>query len=355
MTANAPTSSAQLSQAMIAKAAATAVGAITEAGILFDLGPSQAANPPSKIIFPSDLYPDNSQRRYSLQMQFSKYVKRSQQQSKAVILDDKTPSIFLPLPNQLRDDKTVTYDMPELGTGLGVAINSALENKNNLSAAATSAAVSGTVGEAATVLNKIMGSSIASSMSTLSGTAFNPFQTLLFKTPNFRTHNFSWKLAPKNEQESKDIRDIIKYLYINMLPNIDASAAIFQYPSIVNVQLNPVTDYLYAFKPCVLTSVSANYAPQSTPAFYKGSNAPAVIDLSIELREIELWTRIDYPGQSATSFNFSSLLAGVVSPTTPNTEQYGPPNPLIPPTGGGTFDTNTPPGVPTPGVPTGQP
>ena len=79
-----------------------------------------------------------------------------------------------------------------------------------------------------------------------------------------------------------------------MLPSIAAGAAVFRYPSIVYAQLNPNAEYLYRFKPCVISSVSANYAPQSTPAFYRSTQAPAMIDLSIELKEIELWTREDY-------------------------------------------------------------
>ena len=283
-------------------------GAIT-IGELYNSGPSAPVTVNKHLMFPSDLVPSGNVRNYSLQMQFAQYSKRSQEKSSMILpVDNLGPNgIFLPIPNQLKDDKTVTYDTPELGVGMGTAVNAALAT-NGVSASSLKNSLEGLAESAG---QKVLGNTAYTATSVVTGAAFNPFQTFLFKTPNFRTHNFSWKLVPKNLKESQDIRDIIKYLYKNMLPDIDAGAAIFKYPSIVNVQLNPVTDYLYQFKPCVLTSVSANYAPQSTPAFYRGSSAPAAVDLSIELKEIELWTRADYTQSAGTNSNLGSIFSDI--------------------------------------------
>ena len=297
---------------MVVQPAATTLLAVG----LNQFGPSAAVQVNKPLMFPSDLVPPGNFRNYNLQMQFVQYSKRSQQNSKAVTITDNN-GIFLPIPNQLKDDKTVTYDTPELGLGYGIAVNQLAANpittgtlKEDVINTALNAAAA-TAGVGAQGLQTVAGAQGSAAASTLTGAAFNPFQTFLFKTPNFRIHNFSWKLVPKNLKESQDIRDIIKYLYKNMLPDIDAGAAIFKYPSIVNVQLNPVTDYLYQFKPCVLTSVSANYAPQSTPAFYRGSSAPAAVDLSIELKEIELWTRADYTQSAGTNSNLGSIFSDI--------------------------------------------
>lgn len=278
-------------------AALTGAIAIEE---LYNSGPSAPVTVNKSLMFPSDLVPPGNFRNYSLQMQFSQYSKKSQQKSKVLPVQGQN-GIFLPIPNQLKDDKTVTYDTPELGVAMGMAVNAAL-NKG-ITGSALKDSLTGLAEGAG---QKVLGGTGYAAASAVTGAAFNPFQTFLFKTPNFRTHTFSWKLVPKTLAESNKIKEIINLLYTNMLPDIDGAAAIFKYPSIVNVQLNPVTDYLYKFKPCVLTSVSANYAPQSTPAFYRGSNAPAVVDLSIELREIELWTRLDYPSQGTSLLSITS-------------------------------------------------
>jgi len=41
--------------------------------------------------------------------------------------------------------------------------------------------------------------------------------------------------------------------------------------------------------------LSVNYAPNSTPSFFKGNeNVPTEVDLSISLIEIEYWTKNDF-------------------------------------------------------------
>jgi hypothetical protein len=79
-----------------------------------------------------------------------------------------------------------------------------------------------------------------------------------------------------------------------MLPGIsNAGGVFFSYPEILQVKLFPKDEYLYRFKPCVVESVSVNYAPNG-PSFYRQSQAPTAIDFSISLQEIEIWTKADY-------------------------------------------------------------
>ena len=74
----------------------------------------------------------------------------------------------------------------------------------------------------------------------------------------------------------------------------------FTFPSMVIVSLFPSSEFLYRFKPCVIESVDVNYAAGSGPSFFKRSQAPTAVTLSIQMQEIEYWTNNDF---EASSFN----------------------------------------------------
>jgi hypothetical protein len=61
------------------------------------------------------------------------------------------------------------------------------------------------------------------------------------------------------------------------------------------VSLNPSDEYLYKIRPCVIQSFTAHYNSSGIPAFYKGGKgAPGSVDISVGLKEIELWTSDNY-------------------------------------------------------------
>jgi len=82
------------------------------------------------------------------------------------------------------------------------------------------------------------------------------------------------------------------------LPDIAAKSGgtLLEYPNIVHVSFYGVDSYLYRFKPCAITSFTANYAPAAVPSFFKGSqNVPTEIEINLGLKEIEFWTKQDFP------------------------------------------------------------
>jgi hypothetical protein len=68
---------------------------------------------------------------------------------------------------------------------------------------------------------------------------------------------------------------------------------LLSYPNIANIQLFPNDTFLYKFKPCVIESMSVNFAPANTPSFFKSTNAPVEVQLSLQLKEIEYWLNED--------------------------------------------------------------
>ena len=158
------------------------------------------------------------------------------------------------------------------------------------------------------VLGQITGNEISATGNELLqplGLAQNPYLTVLFKQPNFKRHQFSWKLIARDPEESRTINTIISTFKYHMLPSVPGGLALggtlLGYPSIVNIGFHSSDDYLYRFKSCVIEGLDVNYAPASTPAFFKGEqNVPVEVDLSINFLEIEYWTRQDFKPASPT-------------------------------------------------------
>jgi hypothetical protein len=273
-----------------------------------------------QIQFPTDL--TNVSEHY-ISFLFQAYQKRSI--NNAPFLRS-TGTIRLPMPDNLKDDTEVTYSQkglsPVVGASLDLAASGRIPDINNLTAADGRAVTStGATAIGAGVLANRMGSTgdVVNSLKAFSGITQNPYQTVLFESPQFKTHTFTWKLIPSNEAESEKIKNIIRTFQFHMLPGVLGGAGIlFSFPSMVTVSLYPSSDYLYRFKPCVIDKVSIDYAPgaESSPSFYSGTNAPTAVLLKISFQEIEYWTNNDF---EANTFDDAAALAAQSS----FTEQLG--------------------------------
>ena len=251
-----------------------------------------------------------------IHMRFAKYVRRSINDQPFF---EPQNSIRLTLPDELADNMSVTYDTTSLGSLVGAGIEAA-GNLPGLSVAnpvesirrifQSGAGVAGGIGVAAgqaalATLGRsqrggvggfIAGqaASAVSGLSALTGITPNPYQTVLFKSPNFKKHRFSWKFIPRNKDESNDIEFIIRLFKYHMLPGISiAGGLFFSYPEILQIKLFPADQYLYKFKPCVVDNVTVNYAPGGL-SFYKNTGAPVAVSMAITLQEIEIWTKADF-------------------------------------------------------------
>lgn len=277
-----------------------------------------------RLIFPSDL------ENYSISMAFDflQYERRSifrQPYKKPV------GTIRLPIAKNIKDSFTMTWDPTEQKATVGAAMETLLSSGSVARALTGEGATGvgdyvgnlvGSLGATATglasglaldlgknagnqigdILQKIapgVGTPSLSELLQPLGLAENPFMTVLFKSPTFKEFQFSWRLAPRTPEESAEINSIINMFKYYMLPDIPGGRALggtmLGYPSMVQIGFFGSDDYLFRFKPCVIKNMTVNYAPASTPSFFKGSkNVPTEIDLSLNLLEIEYWTRQDF-------------------------------------------------------------
>jgi hypothetical protein len=294
----------------IVQTGAVAYGLFNAAGPARDLYRQQgrfASEYQQEITFPNDLIADR--RNFHMSFRFMAYVKRAIG-DQAFLRSQGT--IRLPLPDNLKDNNSVTYSPQDLGPAVGAGLeqlmiggglsglapertNSITETIGNIFDSGARAV--GIAGEAVTggAAGLVAGSRVGQAVSAYAGMAVNPYQTILFEKPEFKTHNFSWKIMPKNERESNDARNIFRTFQFHMSPGISQGTGLFfSYPSMVVVSLYPDSRFLYRFKPCVIRSVNINYAAGSNPSFFKRTDAPTAMTISIQLQEIEYWTNNDY-------------------------------------------------------------
>lgn len=310
--------------------AAGAVAAATIAGDVInlyrnrDVALSQFSQ--DNIIFPSDLVRNASVPFMS--MEFSSYKRRSiyeqpfyQQQMK----------IRLPIPENLTEQTSLSYQTEELSSTMGAALESLSEGNQGFGAGVRNV-LGGAVIDTARSLPNLLGAIVGgragglggavvggvaagqiqilnqapAAISALTGITTNPFQVVLFKSPNFRRHSFSWKFIPTSLAESETLRSLIEIFKFYSLPGISSMGAIFfSYPEILQINFRPSDRYMYKFKPCVVEGITVNYAPNS-PSFVKSSGAPTAIVMTINLHEIEIMTKADFLRDSSGVFGRSS-------------------------------------------------
>ena len=283
---------------------ALALGGAAIIGQAFFRTPEVTKNSKYKgnLMFPNDLIDPSANRNSYMAIQFVEYQRRS-------IFNQPFLSalggVRLPVPNQLAETFNVSYDSSagESNPSIGAGIEAGLQGRNGVGssgnvigsiASSVTAALGGKAVQTASALGTKAGLDVPQALQ-LGGLAQNPFLTVLFKSPNFRKHTFSWKLMPNNEQESNTAREIIQTFRSNMLPALapNAGGTLLTYPNMAIINLYPDETLLYKFKPCVVESLTVNYAAGGQPSFFKGTNAPTHIELSISLLEIEYWLKED--------------------------------------------------------------
>jgi hypothetical protein len=178
----------------------------------------------------------------------------------------------LPIPRRLNDNEVILWEewsaTNEVG---GMASQAAAQYLGNFGSALLSGLSLG-----------MKGGEIAS------GSVVNPFMFMMFKRPGFKEFTLSWTLAPNTESESETLLSIIKECKAAALPSTTGIWGLQKYPKIALVSFKP-EKYLFKLKPCAIISVQVDYNGSGTPSFFR-SGAPTVINLTLQLKEIQLWT-----------------------------------------------------------------
>lgn len=120
-------------------------------------------------------------------------------------------------------------------------------------------------------------------LSRSTGKTVNSNAELLFRAPSLRVFDLNWKLIPRSASEAQELRKIIRFLKINMLPRItDGSAVLLQTPNVFVVTYERMdgspNKSLPKPKICALTGFSADHTPDAVGwAAYEDSHPVSTV------------------------------------------------------------------------------
>lgn len=138
-----------------------------------------------------------------------------------------------------------------------------------------------------------------------SGGILNPNMELLFNGVALRSFKFSFKLTPRNGDEAREIKDIIRILKINMAPKVVKENNTFlSTPNVFDLQYmqgNKPHPFLHRFKTCALTDMSVNYTGEGIYATYSDATPNSMI-MDLSFKELEPIFDSDYKGVGGVGY-----------------------------------------------------
>lgn len=224
--------------------------------------------------------------------------------------------ILLPMPSSIVDANTVNYSEDTLDsvTALagGVALNAMKTNfsdtfltdiESRIRAAVSGSTVGindlkriylGNLAAQAAGIAGIGNITLNQILARGEGQIVNPNMEMLFNGPTIRNFRFSFKMTPRDENEAKQIRRIIRSFKQHMAPQ-DAGTFLAT-PNFFELRYrkgNTDHPFLHRFKQCVLSDMSVNYTGENIYATYAdGSPISYLMDLTF--KELEPIYAQDY-------------------------------------------------------------
>lgn len=255
----------------------------------------------NKDVFEVLTYPQDV-GKYFIKFSFQSYVKEA---ALKVAKDEPTFVVIFPIPTNLNENFSVTYNEAKLGAVLGAAVETGIKVINGQQDL-TSKETRETLVQAAGVgvrqgVARIGGEALLANIDKATGVVPNPHLAAIFQDIGLRTHNFTFRFSPKNKQEADLLKKIVRTIKRRMLPGTARSAEsstgpLFSFPDVVDITFGPEKDAPYFIQRSVLESMTVNYAPNGTPSFFK-DGSPTDIEIGLNFKEIRVVTRNDYEDQ----------------------------------------------------------
>lgn len=252
------------------------------------------------ITYPEDI------GKYFIKLSFASYKKES---ALSIAEDNPTLVVVLPIPTNLNDNFSVSYNDAKLGPVLG-ALTATLENMatpGNVTGASDLIKRGGAAAYAIgrEKMGKIGSEALLANIDKAIGAVPNPHLAAIFQDIGLRDHSFSFRFSPKNSKESQILKSMIFNIKKRILPGTaggdSKTAPLFTFPDIVDISFGPSEDIPYMFERCVVTSFAVNYSPNGTPSFFK-DGSPTDVEMNIAFKEIRVITRDNLKKQQQSDF-----------------------------------------------------
>ena len=143
------------------------------------------------------------------------------------------------------------------------------------------------------------------------GEIINPNLEILFSDVTLRNFSFRYKLVPRNQRESEQVKLIIRAFKRNMAPQAigsdGASDFFLRSPNVFKLRYrsgNKNHPFLNRFKQCFLTDMQTRYTGEGTYSIYD-DGTPVSIELNLTFKELQPIYDIDYdefPGTKGVGY-----------------------------------------------------
>ena len=217
-------------------------------------------------------------------------------------------SVFLPVPGNVLDSNNVAWTEDTMDPVKLLASNAFFENVRKSGGQIEGLIDSiGTIGESvgensgdvktavsAALAKAATGGSI---LTRATGAIINPNMELLFKGPQLRTFGLTWKMSPRDYEESEMIKKIIRMFKQSMAVKRTESQLFLKSPNTYKLQYITAGSKDHSFLPkikeCALTGCNINYTPDGNYQTYENSSMVAY-EMTLNFSELEPIYHDDY-------------------------------------------------------------
>jgi hypothetical protein len=128
------------------------------------------------------------------------------------------------------------------------------------------------------------------------GMIMNPNLELVYTSPSLRTFSYTFKMTPREADESKAIRNIINFFKSNMVPR--ASDMFFKRPYYFDIiyKGKGATSLNLIKERCALLECSVNYTPDGSYMTYEEDGSMTSFQVTLQFSETSPLTDKDYEG-----------------------------------------------------------
>ena len=217
-------------------------------------------------------------------------------------------SVVLPVPGNVLDSNNVEWGSNEMDPVKLLASNAFFENVQKAGGAMDGLAdtvgdIGKSIGENSGDVKTAVAAALAKSatggsiLTRATGAVINPNMELLFKGPQLRTFGLTWKMSPRDYEESEMIKKIIREFKQSMAVQRSESMLFLKSPSTYKLQYITAGGKDHSFLPkikeCALTGCNINYTPDGNYQTYENSSMVAY-EMTLNFNELEPIYHDDY-------------------------------------------------------------
>jgi hypothetical protein len=219
------------------------------------------------------------------------------------------PRIYLPMTSGISESNSVGWGSDELnpinlafGKAAFESINAlattnlakGIQDAGNAMTTAVKSLITGNNNNTlqTAVASYFAGQAVGANFLGRSGIVLNPNLELLFQGPKLRSFRYNFRFTPRDADEAKEIRRIIKTFKKTMAVRQSPGSLFLGVPSIYELRYIYNSDetgdhpFLNKIKPCALTAFNVNYTPDGSYMTYQdGSMTSYTVDMQFD--EIE--------------------------------------------------------------------